>query len=279
MATAAVHSAAIEAWCDEEPRNPDALMMNARVQTQRALLAFRKGVSAEHQFRIADLARKCCWYAMRCAHPQDPVPYVCLLALAHVDSDWKYPNRRRPEHFAEPEEPMLPRGPWPLLWEVLRRDPGNREGYQRMLQYFHARGDGGMEFAQWAASRAPEGSAQLTLPLYALAESYQLGLTQGTVITRLGFWAKEPVWFHAERARDGWFAHVSPSTCSLVDLNHLAYALIASGAGGAWPVFEAIGPYATSAPWKQLHTVSYQANQSWKDDFHRARAMAKEGRR
>ncbi|MDX3523348.1 hypothetical protein [Streptomyces scabiei] len=275
LATVAAQSGAIGAWCEEEPHSPDAMMMSARVLTQRALLSARRGVDIESQFHIGDLARRACENAIRHGNPYDPVPYVCLLALAQVGSDWTYPELQRPEQFAKPPEAMLPRGPWPLLWEVLRRDPENREGYQRMLQYFHAKGAGGMEFALWAASRAAVGSVQLTLPLYTLAEAYRLQLAKGALVSKFGFWARGQVRYYAERAVQDWFHVVDPADCSLLDLNHLAYVLSASGEQGAGPVFTAIGPYATTAPWKQLQGESFQQN-DWQDDFLRARAYARE---
>ncbi|MDX3132134.1 hypothetical protein PV367_20580 [Streptomyces europaeiscabiei] len=274
LATVAVHSGAIGAWCEEEPGNVDALMMTARVMTQRALLSARSGATLRQQARICDLARQACWRGMTCADPYDPVFHVCLLALAQVASEWKVPDRRRPELFGEPpESSMVRRGPWPQLWEVLRRDVDNREALQRMLQYFHVRGAGGIEFAQWEASRAQVGSVRLTLPLYALAESYRRQLDQGALVSKFGFWARSHVRHYAERALCDWFDVVKSAECSLPDLNHLAYVLSASGEQGAGRVFTAIGPYATTAPWKHLQGDSFRRN-DWQEDFLRARAYA-----
>ncbi|MEV6379041.1 hypothetical protein AB0M31_06420 [Streptomyces sp. NPDC051773] len=274
LATVAVHSGAVDAWREEEPGNTDALMMSARVMTQRALLSARSGASLRQQARICDLARHACWRAMPGAAPYDPVLQLCLLALAQVASEWQLPERCRPELYGEsPESSMLPRGPWPQLNEVLRRDPDSREALQRMLQYFHARGTGGFAFAQWQASQAPAGSVRLTLPLYALADSYRRHLADGSLVSKFGFWARGHVRYHAERALRDWFDVVKPEECSLLDLNHLAYVLSASGEQGAGRVFEAIGPYATTAPWKQLQENSFRRG-DWQEDFLRARAYA-----
>ncbi|UUU31985.1 hypothetical protein JIX56_19905 [Streptomyces sp. CA-210063] len=279
LAALAVRSGAIEAWCEEEPGNADGLMMSARVMTQRALLSARSGASLRQQARICDMARQVCWRAMPGADPYDPVLHLCLLALAQVASEWQVPDRCRPELFGEPpESSMLPRGPWPQLNEVLRRDPDNREALHRMLQYFHARGASGFAFAQWEASRAEAGSVRLTLPLYALAESYRRDLDEGVLVSKFGFWARGHVRYHAERALRDWFDVVKPADCSLLDLNHLAYVLSASGEQGAGRVFTAIGPYATTSPWKQLQGDSFRRN-DWQEDFLRARAYAWERER
>ncbi|MBZ3906551.1 hypothetical protein [Streptomyces griseiscabiei] len=274
LATVAVRSGAVGAWREEEPGSADALVMAARVMTQRALLSARAGVGLRQQARVCDLAREACRRAMPGADPYDPVPQVCLLALAQMPCEWQVPDRYRPELFGEPpESSMLPRGPWPQLGEVLCRDPDNREALQRMLQYFHARGAGGFSFAQWEASRAKAGSVRLMLPLYALTHSYRRQLADGAVVSRFGFWARGPVRYHAERALREWFDVVQSAECSLLDLNHLAYVLSASGEQGAGRVFEAIGPYATAAPWKQLQEESSRRD-TWQDDFLRARAYA-----
>ncbi|MEE1829707.1 hypothetical protein [Streptomyces sp. SP17KL33] len=278
LGAVAVHSGAIRAWCEEEPGSPDALMMSARVMTQRALLSVRSGASLRQQARISDLARQACWRGMARADPYDPVFHVCLLALAQVASEWRLPDRQRPELYGEPPESLAPWGPWPLLWEVLRRHPDNREALHRMLQYFHARGAGGIEFAQWEASRAEVGSVRLTLPLYALAESYRRQLAQGVLVSKFVFWARGTVRYHAERAVRDWFDVVEPAERSLLDLNHLAYVLSASGGQGADRVFTAIGPYATTAPWKQLQGDSFRRD-AWQEDFLRARAYAWERKR
>ncbi|MFJ8143093.1 hypothetical protein [Streptomyces sp. NPDC096013] len=267
LAAVAANGFAVDAWCLEEPGSADALMMRARVLAQRALNAHRDGADRHALSPLIDAALRACWDGTR-RWPYDPVFWVCLLSLAQLDID---PRRRiRVEHWAHPPEALLPPGPWPLLWEANRRDPGNREAYHRMLQCFHARGNGAVDFTRWVCSVAPTGSVLLTLPLYAYAEEYRSRTAGGQVSSSLGFWTNELIQYHVARARDGWFAYVTDrADCSLLDLNHLAYALTASGLPGAGAVFEAIGPYATRAPWAQLSESGW-----WQEEFLKARAFA-----
>ncbi|MFJ9752603.1 hypothetical protein [Streptomyces chartreusis] len=274
MAVGARDGAAVAAWLEEEPNNPDALMMWARVLTRRAVRASRERKDLELLRRAAGVARDACWTALW-NWPEGPVPWVCLLDLAKLPLD----ARHLDPHFAQrhrlwgqaPEMGLFP-GPWPLLHEVDRRDPGNREAYHRMRECVDAHLSGGlaMDFARWAAARAPQGSALHVLPLYAFAAEYRRrhGTGHGGAIA---FWTTEQVRHYARKACDDWFC-VTPaaarSRLSLLDLNHLAYALVASGEAGAGGVFEAIGPYATSAPWSQ---VSASLGRDWQNEFRRMR--------
>ncbi|MFD7379132.1 hypothetical protein [Streptomyces mirabilis] len=267
LAAGAASGGAIDAWIAEESDSPNALMMRARVLTQRVLTAHRARANHHTLFQAAGAARQACGDAAR-RWPHDPVPWVCLLALAQLDIDHR--DRHRLEHWAYPPEALLPPGPWPLLGEVGRRDAGNREAYHRMLQCLQARGRGAVDFSRWVASVTPRGSVLLTLPLYAYAESYRLRMESGQVSSSLGFWTDEQVRYYVRLARDGWFAHLPDTAdCSLVDLNHLAYALNACGLSGAGEVFEAIGTFATTAPWAQLSESRW-----WQDEFLKARAYA-----
>ncbi|MCT9003551.1 hypothetical protein [Streptomyces rhizosphaerihabitans] len=273
LAVGAANSDAVTAWWKEEPDNSDALMMWARVQTQRALNASRAEVTARVLLQSIGDARRACRNAAQTL-PNDPVPWVCRLALAQLDVDRRYMHR--PEHWGDSPDALLPPGPWPLLWEVVHRDPDNREGYHRMLQCFQARGQGALDFARWTALKSHEGSALLVLPLYAFVESYRQQLGQGGMVRPLGFWTSDQVRYYADRALEGWFEHAVPDTdavpesCSALDLNYLAYVLTASGKPGAGPVFNAIGPYATSAPWAQLS----EGRRWWEHEFTNARDYA-----
>ncbi|UIX34264.1 hypothetical protein [Streptomyces sp. GQFP] len=269
IALYAAQTRAIDYWHQEEPRNPDALMMWARVVTQR-MFQLQHSANDPRVINAAHHARRACHVAIR-ACPQDPVPRVDLLALAQFDADPRY--QQKAEHWAPSQtEDALPEGPWPLFWAVRQRDPENREAYQRMLQFFYARGAGAHVFAQWTAMRAGECSSLLMLPLYAYAEDFRhrRNSQQASDFT---YWADQRVRHYVKRARDGWFKYLDAETCSSpalsIDLNLLAYALTVSGMKGAGPVFRAIGPYATAMPWQTL-----DPRPNWADRFFKARDYA-----
>lgn len=265
MAAIAAHGSGIDAWYDEEPHSHDALMMMARVRTQRVLSAARSGAHVDP--RVIHAAHGMCWQAYR-AWPEDPVPWVDRLALAQLDIDYRVSRFR--EHWAAAPDPMLLPGPWPVLQMVQRRDPENREAYHRMLQCFQARGHGALDYARMISTSYPVGSPLLPLVLHAYVEIARQRQAGGQVASMFGFWDDAQVRDHASRVRDRWFAYLKNTTAvSLADLNVLAYVLTASGLPGAGPVFEAIGPYATPMPWQMLSQSGY-----WQDDFRQARAFA-----
>jgi hypothetical protein len=278
LAVGAAKYQAIEAWCVEEPYDWDALMMWARVLTQRVLNLHRDGTSGRELIRAVHAASAACKTA---AHrwPADPVPYVCWLALAQTDTDEH--SRHTKLNWSWPRDAMLPPGPWELLHWVNQRDPYSREAYHRMLNVFHARGRGGLDFARWVASFAPEGSPLKVLPLYAFVEDHRRRREQRQTVGVTAYWSSEVTAHYARRALHDWFEKAAPKedepdTRSLLDLNYLGYALTATGVGNAAAVFEAIGPYVTRAPW--VHVTSNP--EWWQDDFRSARHRALgEGRR
>ncbi|MEU6070563.1 hypothetical protein ABZ864_40525 [Streptomyces sp. NPDC047082] len=266
LAAAAAKGDAIAAWYAEQPDDANALMMRARVMTHQVLAAHRSTADRHTLLPKVSAARAACEDATR-RWPVDPVPWVCLLALAQLDVDSNHWHHAY--NWAAPPESLLPPGPWPLLWQVDRRHYPNREAYHRMLQCFQARGRGAVDFTRWVSSQARPGSVQLTLPLYAYVEDYRLRTAGGQIASTLRFWDDQPVQHYVERARDGWFAVTDTSTCSLLDLNYLGYTLTACGLPGAADVFEAIGPFATPAPWQHLSESRW-----WEDDFVQARNYA-----
>ncbi|MFJ7098272.1 hypothetical protein ACIQWL_50305 [Streptomyces mirabilis] len=281
LAVGAAKSHAIEAWREEEPGSVSALMMWARVLTQRALYAFRDGVRGEKLCRAAYVADQAC-RAAASAWPEDPVPGVCLLALAQTDVDQSWPHSRL--NWLVHRDGFLPPGPWTVLNWVHARDPYNREAYHRVLQVLQARGAGDLDFALWVASAAPEGAAVTLLPLYAFVETYRRSIAQSQTTKVIAFWATDQKAHYARRGLEWWFNAPAPGpasagqkrqardprTYSLADLNHLAHALSATGVGNAADVFTAIGPYATPAPW--AHVTQNPA--WWQDDFRSARKRA-----
>ncbi|QNA72050.1 hypothetical protein C8250_009160 [Streptomyces sp. So13.3] len=247
LAAAAARSGVVQAWLVEEPGSVDAQVMRARVAVERALHAGRAGHGStevlawearEASLIAADLARA------------DPVPWVCLLALAQLDR-----GLRRVEHRVRPTEPMLPLGPWRLLDQVNARDPCSREAYHRVLQFLHAQAVGSqavaLDFARWVGSWAPSGTALSVLPLYAYAENCRSQRARGAedrLMRRQ--WAQEPIVLDVQRALTGWFHHPVPAARSVLDLNYLAHALWAAHQfTDAAQVFTALGPYAARLPW------------------------------
>ncbi|MEU5719316.1 hypothetical protein AB0G71_26830 [Streptomyces sp. NPDC020403] len=245
LATAAAGSDAVRAWLAEEPRSVAATVMHARVVVERAVRAHR-----ENHARAQELWQQA-WEGCRSAahaSPADPVPWVCLLALSQLDE-----RQRLEEHRVPPPGPMLFPGPWGLLAEAHRRDPFNREAYHRMLQFVYARAASGtlseaVNFVQWAASSAPEGSPLHVLPLYVRVERYRRERGHEKALDL--HWVTEDGERDAQRALRAWFDGTDPATQSLLDLNQLAHALWGSlRFAEAAPVFRALGPYYTSVPW------------------------------
>lgn len=245
LAAVAAGSDTVHTWLTEEPDSTAATVMQTRVTVERALRAHREGHA-----RTTDLwqqAWEACGDTARLA-PDDPVPWVCLLALAQLDS-----KQRMEENRLAPPGPMLFPGPWALLAEADKRDPGNREAYHRMLQFVYARRSDGslseaVNFVQWAASSASEGSALQALPLFVRVERYR---REGGNEKALDLhWVTEDATRDALRALHIWFDHSVPGEASLLDLNYLAHALWGSlQLAEAARVFEALGPYYTPLPW------------------------------
>lgn len=274
LAVGAGDGAAVAAWLDEEPRSADALMMWARVLTRQAVRAFRQGKEEALLRRAAGVARDACWAALRHS-PGDPVPWVCLLDLAKLPIDERYLDpflRQRSYQWGRAPEMGLFDGPWPLLHEVDQRDPGNREAYHRMREYADVRLSGGLavDFSRWVSGRAPYGSSLHVVPLYAFLAEYRRRHADGRG-GAIAFWSTAQVKHYARKACDEWF-YATPvpqrSRLSLVDLNHLAFVLVACGEIGAGGVFEEIGQYATNAPWAQ---VSETLGRDWQSEFRRMR--------
>lgn len=249
LAAACARSHVVREWLAEEPSCRDALVMRARVETERVLHAYRSGHVGAGE--LADVARSSV-SAAAAATPEDPVPWVCLLALAQVD-----PGQWLPEHRVVGPDRMLPPGPWGLLREVWGRDLYNREAHHRVLQVLLAARVGGpaagLNFTHWVKSWVPSesGSALLVLPLYAYAQHYRDKRERGRydAIGRAQ-WTREPVTDDVQRALRGWFEVSAPVERSALDLNHLAHALWAGRRyEEAARLFRAVGRFATAQPW------------------------------
>ncbi|MFC3348811.1 hypothetical protein ACFOOM_15530 [Streptomyces echinoruber] len=261
LAAAAAGTDVVRAWLAEEPAGRTARVMHARVAVERALRARRGRHRRTHELWIE------AWDASRTATraaPADPVPWICLLALAQLDT-----GQRWEEHRAPAPDPALPPGPWELLAEATARDPHNREAHHRMLQFLYMRADAGrpVEAARYArrvAEGAPSGSPLHLLPLYVRAEHPCRDAARQ--------WAEPEAVEEAERAWRGWFVPGRPEERSLPDLNHLAHALWRTGRPGrAVRVFDALGPYYTPRPW--VHRAAAPAGRARAVEvFLRARA-------
>ncbi|WP_338676746.1 hypothetical protein V1460_30110 [Streptomyces sp. SCSIO 30461] len=250
LAVAAARSDVVSAWLAEEPESYDAQVMQARILAERALRAHRQQYSA-----VAHLEAGARQAALLAAHraPQDPVPWVCLLALSQIDS-----RQMRPEHREWSSEPMLPSGPWGLLHNVNQRDPCNREAFHRVLQFLLARKApraaslaAVFDFGRWVASWAPVGSPLLLLPVYAQVEQCRQQLAQGRVdpLWRRQ-WVEEPTLTSTLKAFNEWFLKRDPHSRSVADMSHLASALwISHNFVEAAEVFAAMEPYASREPW------------------------------
>ncbi|MBQ0855441.1 hypothetical protein J8N05_45565 [Streptomyces sp. BH-SS-21] len=271
----AVGTGAIAAWCEEEPDNYNAWMMRARELSEAVVIAHKKGVDRRDLMQAVLAARYACDIAEE-RWPQSPVPHLSRMALAQVDLDPRDPHD--PMNWLDRKD-MLPRGPWRLLRRVDELDPHNREGFHRMLALFHARGDEGVSYAQYVATSVPDGSPLKLLPHYAFVEQFRLRWEDKQTLSVLAYWVSEDKVHYIRRALEDWFELTQPEkghpdTRSLLDLNHLAHGLTATGVGRATDVFDAIGPHVTKAPWAQVaHTPG-----EWREDFLKARRPALEAR-
>ena len=171
-----------EQWLKDEPENPDALLLHARVLVVRAIHTARSGQS--HAQAMAAHAARACQIAGLAA-VGDPTPLVALLHLGEAGLDV-------PEvHFDVRTLDDVPIcAPWNLLDEVLKRSPDHREAFHRLIPLCHVlsdatpwRPDGPTpeqraavnararaQVAVWAADRAPAGSPLKLLRLWYAAE-------------------------------------------------------------------------------------------------------------
>lgn len=254
LAVAAARSDVVGVWLAEEPESYDAQVMRARVSVERALRAHHQRHASAAA--LEQEARHVALIAAR-REPRDPVPWVCLLALAQVDG-----HQVRQEHRDRSTEPMMPTGPWGLLHGVNQRHQYNREAYHRVLQFMLAREAphaaslaAVFDFGRWVASWSPAGSPLLLLPLYALVEQCRRRFLQDRAdpLWRRQ-WAEAPGIRYTLNAFHYWFRQPDPAPRSVTDLHHLAYGLWAGHQFvEAAEVFAALGPYAAREPWASVH--------------------------
>ncbi|MER7701569.1 hypothetical protein ABTX81_01535 [Kitasatospora sp. NPDC097605] len=240
LALVAARSTVLADWGREDPEDPGLAVLRTRVAVEHALTAAE--ACSPQARRLERAARESCWAAAE-AVPSDPVPWVCLLALAVLDRSKAFAEHRQPSL-----DPMLPPGPWGLLREALRRDPGNREAHHRMLRYWQqVWRPAAADFVNVVSSTAPAGSPLAALPLYLSVEHYRNEPRRNAVVLRQ--WLREPHFSRTQRAYESW-AGSAPGSWSVADLSYLAHALWASARmSAAVEVFTALGPFASRAPW------------------------------
>ncbi|SEC15559.1 hypothetical protein SAMN05428943_1140 [Streptomyces sp. 2314.4] len=237
LARAGVRLTFADTWAQAEPRSPHALALLATVQALRSMVGLPgKGNSPEMQ-----QAWQTC-HAAGGAMPADPAPYVVMLALLRYHS----PDRDRQWRAAI----------WGVWQQVEERDQWNREAHHELLTYMFPTWHGvSGEMFHWAQERcaqAPRGMPLHTLPLVALAESHRLRMKKEG--HRYGLtvhpWTDNP---STRQAWQNWWTYrapASPHAAFHEDANYLAHALsFANQHKEAAEVFDAIGPYATDAPW------------------------------
>jgi hypothetical protein len=157
-----------ERWLAEEPKDPDALLLAARVSAVRTAAAYRKRHRKARALlaQTADLAGR-----SAAAWPADPTPFVVTLALTRFECQLEEPT-------ALPELAAL-EGPWRLVeQEIWPRDPHNREAGRHLLAFFGSRPGGAAASAEVAlslAERSPAASALRLLPLAAFLEYPRVG--------------------------------------------------------------------------------------------------------
>ncbi|MEU9074384.1 hypothetical protein AB0D22_06850 [Kitasatospora sp. NPDC048538] len=236
----AARSDVLDHWEREDPDNSHLSLLRVRVLVERALATGAVGVPEAG--RVEYEARAASVRAAR-LFPEDPVPWLCLLALAVLD-----PERQLPEHRFPTSDYLLPPGPWRLFDEAIRRDAFSREAHHRMLRYWQAvYSPAAADFVHSVMPRLPAGSSLAALPLYLSVEQYRRELRKDSVRRQ---WLREPHVSRTVLAYESWRASSAENPWPVADLSHLAHALWASAQmGRAVEVFEALGPFASPYPW------------------------------
>lgn len=275
-----------EQWLTDDPKNPDALLLHARVLAVRAIHAAR----ADNQSapRLAAQAVEACRDAVLVAEA-DPTPWVTLLSLGET-------NVPLPALRLTTDAPDMLRvsGPWPLFAEILRRDPHNREAMHRLIPRCSGPSTTTVwtpdsvpiestekmdatareQVAVWAADRAPAGSPLKLLrlmhapdrdPFPDAAEDMRMrnhlhvhGEKSRERYLRERIPAMQERWRLALRSgaiklAKAWFENGAlPPYMPLSDVSFLAYYLYqAREYPTARLVLEWMIPHATADPWKR----------------------------
>ncbi|MGW0769205.1 hypothetical protein [Streptomyces sp. NPDC002676] len=217
-------------WAAREPRNANALVLDAWTQVVQARAQDGPGDASdavESCLRAAELA------------PEDPTPWVVLLGAARCER-WK-----QPQVF----------GVWN---EVLARDRWNREAYTSMLAYLSPEEAGSrlqvLEFVDALGARMPANAPCVATELTAQVFQYHAILGRGgyEALVARNHWSQGIAAQALDRVvhtwgQPGFLRHAK----ALADLNLLAYALMAGDRRAeARAVFEAVGGIVTAWPWQ-----------------------------
>ena len=277
-----------EQWVQDEPTNPDALLLIARVLVVRTIHAVRAGESGAAE--LGARAVRACQEA-GLARVSDPTPWVALLHLGETRLD--LPELRC--GIRSPGEDLTIYAPWHLLDGVLQRTAHHREAFHRLIPLcFTASSEehwtpGSAEkertasaeaararaqVAVWAADQAPAGSPLKLLRLmYAAERDPYPDRAEEMRLSNHLHWngeseresylservpAIEQRWRRALRGTaiklaDAWFIKgEGPPYVPLADLSFLADYLHRAGEFvAARPVLEWMIPYATAEPWQR----------------------------
>ena len=274
LANAAVGLEWPRMWSTAEPESPDAQVMSAYAfAVQLRSMIARRDPSADDKAAARAVAQS------RTAaqnSPDDPTPWIGLLALAGVLGD----NGVSMVQWQELSFEAGKRS-WAWFQEAVVRHPESWHAHHRMREAQTARLRTGsprdltglLDYATAAAAHAGDHSPLRVLPLYAHTE-----LRLANTVDLLG--AGEREWLAQRNEQDlhdayrDWFRGPErdhPATP--YDLNMLAYQLVETGRPSlAHPVFAAIGPHATAAPWAQAAQLSGARNGN--DAFTAARGAA-----
>ncbi|HWG26902.1 hypothetical protein [Actinospica sp.] len=261
-------------WIQAEPDRADARVMMAYAEAVqlRSLIA-RRDPAADDQAAVSAVAR--CRSAAEAA-PDDPAPWISLLTLAGVLGD----NGVSMVQWHELSFEAGKRS-WGWFQEAVRRHPESWYAHHRMRDAQAARLRTGsprdltglLDFATAAAAHAGDHSPLRVLPLYAHTE-LRLANTMDLLGDAERDWLTQRNEQDLQDAYREWFRGSERGHPAMpYDLNMLAYQLVETGRPSlAHPVFTAIGPYATSAPW--AHAAQLSGARNGNDAFAAARAAA-----
>lgn len=260
LAQVAAGTNAVDQWVAENPGDRDAVAMAARVAVERACKAAAKGLGQAQSLgrRAAELCAEAA-----SMDPGDPVPYLGRLALAAGFG----------ERIEGPDSCPVP-GPWHAFRDLWRIDPANREGCHRMLGAVGA-GSGPSPAAAQLFAASIVGSTGLSslsplqlLPLYAIVIAYEYRKAQNDGLAHL-LWTTDAARAEISRGWD-WFVNSGKDDWLVVDLSHLAHALVVAGRSDlAAEVFGVLGPYGSTRPWAVV-----SASGDAVEEFVRARSTA-----
>lgn len=246
-----------ETWVTEQPQDPDARLLYARVAMVRALRAAKAADPREQA--LGELAWQAAVEASRHA-PADPTPWATLLAVARYrpaqDPDGQSARGGRGAGAgaracrAAAPPGLEVDGPWDLLAETQARRPWHREAFLRLLAYYAPRGEQGgagergdqdalWQVVSWAADASPPDSDPQLLPL---AVGVRLARATPTAYARDAVEAPEaPCSFDMHHSLD---KHHSSAAADTVQLPGIA----ASGPTETYAAYIAAAVYADWFP-------------------------------